>query len=147
MVAERTPDAESEATVAGHGRKNVDDILVEALARGASVASAAQRAGVSERTVFRRQEQPEFRQRVEKIKEQIVERTSAVLTAMGLESCRGLHELSEKSTPPSVRLRAIRTVLEMGCKLREQVDLTKRVAALEAERNENRAAPGGDKPE
>jgi hypothetical protein len=126
--------------MAGHGRKNVDEILVEALACGASPASAAQRAGVSLRTVFRRQEQPAFRQRVEKMKEETVERTSAMLTAMGIEGCRGLHDLIEKTTPPYVRLGAIRALLDMGCRLREHIDLTRRVTALEAERDENKAA-------
>jgi hypothetical protein len=127
--------------VAGHGRKNVDDILVEALAHGASAATAAQRAGVSPRTVFRRQQQADFCKRVEKMHQEMVERTSAMLTAMGLESCRNLHELNDKSTPPAVRLGAIRTVLEYGCKYREHVDLIKRVSALEAEQNGSKTSP------
>jgi hypothetical protein len=132
--------------MAGHGRKNVDDILVEALACGASPASAAQRAGVSARTVFRRLEQPQFCQRVEKIKQEMTERTSAMLTAMGVESCRGLHELFDRSNPPFVRLAAFRMTLAMGFKLREQVDLTRRVSALEAERDDNKGAAPSDTP-
>jgi hypothetical protein len=40
--------------VAENGRKNVDDALVLALASGLSVPTAAERAGASERTAYRR---------------------------------------------------------------------------------------------
>ncbi len=127
--------------MAGHGRKNVDAVLVEALACGASAANAAQRAGVSARTVFRRLEEPAFRQRIEKVKQETVERTSAMLTAMGIESCRGLHDLMDKSIPPHVRLGVFRAVLGLGCTLREHVDLGRRVSELEEERDRSKTAP------
>jgi hypothetical protein len=123
----------SEAVVAGHGRKKVDDILAEALACGGSAASAAQRANVSPRTVQRRLGQADFRAKIDALRQDMLERTAAMLTALGMEGCRSLHELFDKSIPPAVRLGAIRTALEVGCKLREHVDLAKRVSALEAE--------------
>ena len=43
------------------GRKNADDAVLLALACGATVAQAAHRAGVSERTVYRRLKDPASR--------------------------------------------------------------------------------------
>jgi hypothetical protein len=55
----------------------------------------------------------------------------STLTAMGGEASRCLLELIKPGTAPAVRLSAIRTVLELGMRLREVVDLEERLAALE----------------
>ncbi len=47
----------------------------------------------------------------------MVQRTMSTLTAMGGEASRGLLELLKPGVPHSVRLGAIRTVLEFGMKL------------------------------
>jgi hypothetical protein len=48
------------ATGAGHGRRNVDHLLIPALVAGLTIPSAAERAGCSVTTVERRLRDPEF---------------------------------------------------------------------------------------
>jgi type II secretory pathway component PulF len=113
------------------GRRNVDHNLLTALACGATVEAAARSAGVSESTVYRRLRQPAFRQRLQEVRADMVQRTSAMLTASGMEAVKTLLALQQASTPASVRLGAARAILELGLKVREVADLERRLSALE----------------
>ena len=112
-------------------RKKAEDQLLLALACGATVEAAARQCGLSTRTVYRRLADPEVRRALHALRGDMVQRTMSTLTAMGAEASRGLLELIKAGTAPAVRLGAIRTVLELGMKLREVVDLEERLAALE----------------
>jgi len=61
----------------------------------------------------------------------MVVRTTAMLTASGLEAVKSLLGLQHPTAPPAVRLGAARSVLELGAKLREATELAERVATLE----------------
>jgi hypothetical protein len=115
------------------GRHNADAMLILALACGATVEMAAQKAGVSAATVYRRLNEPAFQQLLREARADMVQRTSGALTAMGLEAVRALAELLKPATQPSVRLGAVRIALDSGLKLREVADLEQRLIALEAQ--------------
>jgi hypothetical protein len=117
--------------MAGHGRKQVDEALLLALACGASAEAAAQKAGVGVCTVYRRLKEPGFKQRLGALRTEMVQRSAAMLTAAALEAIKTLLVLQQPSIPASVRLGAARSVIEMGMKLRESADIEERVAALE----------------
>jgi hypothetical protein len=108
-----------------------DDSLLKLLACGATVESAARKLGVAERTVYRRSAKPEFKQRLQALRHEMVERNANTAAALGPEAFRNLLELMSAPQPPMVRLRACDTILRMGINLREHDDLTKRVTALE----------------
>ena len=112
-------------------RKKAEDQLLLTLACGATVEAAARQCGLSTRTVYRRLADPEVRRTLQTLRGDMVQRTMSTLTAMGAEASRGLLELIKPGTAPAVRLSAIRTVLELGMRLREVVDLEERLAALE----------------
>ena len=114
------------------GRQAADDALKIALACGANTEAAARKAGVSVRTVYRRMEDPEFLASLKKVRSDMVQRATAMLTAASLESVKTLVELQDRAMPPTVRLGAARAVLELGAKLRETVELEARIAALES---------------
>jgi type II secretory pathway component PulF len=116
-------------------RKNTDEVLLTALACGATVDSAAHSAGMSARTVHRRLKEPAFQERLQQTRTDMLQRTAAMLTAAGLESVKTLITLQQTSNPGSVRLGAARSVLEMGAKVREASELAQRLAALEAQVN------------
>jgi hypothetical protein len=117
------------------GRTNADEALAQALACGATVEQAAQKAGVSVRTAHRRLTDPAFVRRVQAARGDMAQRAGGdmarraggVLTAAAIESIKTLLELQ----PPSVRLGAVRAVLEMGLRVRERAELEARLAALE----------------
>jgi hypothetical protein len=81
-------------------RKAVEDVLVTALACGASVEQAARKAGISERTAYRRLANPAFKTRLKEAKADLLQRTCAVLTAGSLEAVKTLLELQKPSSPP-----------------------------------------------
>ena len=117
--------------MAQRGRRNADHKLLMAFACGATVESAARQAGVSESTAHRRLEDPAFRQQLQAMRADLVQRTAGALTAASTESVRTLLELQKAAAPPAVRLGAARSVLEIGIKLREAADLEERLATLE----------------
>ena len=123
-----------------HGRRNVDQLLLMALACGATYEAAGAKAGVSKATVYRRLQDPEFQRQLQETQAEMVRRTSGTLTAAGTEAIKTLLALLQPSTPAAVRLGAARTVLELGIKIRELAELEKRVAALEQRSDFNNAA-------
>jgi hypothetical protein len=110
---------------------NSNHALLVALACGATVEQAAAKCGISERTVYRRMEKPEFRRQIQAFKAEMVQRAAAALTAAAMESVRTLLELQKPSNAGAVRLGAARAILEMGVKLREMAELEERIRALE----------------
>jgi len=115
---------------AGRKRKG-EAALVVALACGASPESAAQKAGVSLRTVFRRLADPAFRVQVNEVRAEMVRRQAGMFTAAGMASIKTFTTLQDSAASESVRLGAARGVIELGCKLRENAALMDRIAALE----------------
>jgi hypothetical protein len=117
--------------MAQSGRRKTDQALIVALSCGATVENAARQVGVSERTVFRRLKDPEFQERVAAATQDMVLRTTNMLTAASLESVKTLLRLQGQGVPYSVQLGAARAVVDLATKLREHADLSERVAALE----------------
>jgi hypothetical protein len=119
-------------------RKKTDEVLLSALACGATVDSAAHAAGMSARTVHRRLQEPAFQGRLQQARTDMIQRTAAMLTAAGLESVKTLLNLQQAASPAGVRLGAARSILELGAKLREASELAQRLASLEAQVHEAR---------
>jgi hypothetical protein len=117
--------------VAHRGRQGADEVLLQALACGASVEAASRAAGVSARTAHRRLADAGFHARVRQARADMVHRTAGTMTAAATEAVRTLLELLKAPAPAAVRLGAARAVLEIGLKVRELVDLEERLAALE----------------
>ena len=112
------------------GREGADPALVAALAAGRTAQDAAREAGVSERTVYRRLDDPAFKRRVEEAKAEMLGRAVAMLTSASVEAVETLRGLLD-SELDFARLAAARAILDVGHRYREQLDLAARVAALE----------------
>ena len=117
--------------MAGNGRHRADESLIAILAAGTSVQEAAVKAGVGERTAFRRLNDPEFRQRLAQTKGQMLEAASTRLVASAGAACEELERLLKKAESESVRLGAARTILEQVLRMRELVEIDQRLLALE----------------
>jgi hypothetical protein len=113
-------------------KKKADDVLILALACGATPESAAQKAGVSVRTVYRRLADPAFRAQVNEVRADLVRRAASLFTAASMPAIKTITTLQESANSEAVRLTAARATIELGCKLRETVELMERLAALEA---------------
>jgi hypothetical protein len=118
--------------------KKADQALLQALACDATVENAARKAGLSERTAYRRLDKPAFVQQLQKLRAELVQRTAAMLSGAGLGAVKTLVDLQQDpAAPAAVRRGSARDVLELGIKYREAAELEPRVAALE-ERLANR---------
>lgn len=107
------------------------EALMIALACGATVEAAAAKAGMGVRTVYRRLEDPAFRQQLQEFRAQMVERSGAMLTAASMEAVKTLLSLMERSIPHATRLGAARAVIELGLKLRDLLEVEQRLTILE----------------
>ena len=58
------------------GRRQADEAILLALACGATLASAARSAGVSQATAYRRTQEPEFKRRLQEMRADTVRRTA-----------------------------------------------------------------------
>jgi hypothetical protein len=112
-------------------RRRSDEKLLLALACGATVESAARSAGVSPRTAHRRLKDPEFQRQLRKLKREMMERASSILTAGTLEAAKSFLAFQDASTPQTVRLGAARSIFQYSLKMQERLDFEERIAALE----------------
>ena len=123
---------------AGQRKKNEDALLL-ALACGATVEAAAKQCDLTDRTIYRRLQDPDFRARLQELRADMVKRAAAMLTAAATKAVQTLLSLQKESVSANVRLGAARAVLEIGIKVRELVDLESRIAALEAQARDEAA--------
>jgi hypothetical protein len=113
-------------------RKAAHETLLMALACGATIELAAQKAGLSERTAYRKLADPSFYKQVQQRRTELVQRTIGMLTGAGLGSVKTLVDLQQDaSIPPAVRRSAARDVLHMGLRFAERAELEQRLDALE----------------
>jgi len=87
---------------------------------------------VSERTVRRRLDEPEFRGHVSRLKDELVSRTTDRLTGLTTAAVDTLAELvTSPETPPAVRLRAALGVLSERRVWHDAYETENRLRALE----------------
>ena len=109
-----------------------DRVLLRALACGATVENAARKAGVTERTVYRRLADPKFQAELKKTTQEMFQRTAAVLSGANIGCIKTLVDLHQDvAVQPNVRRGAARDVMELTLKFRDRADLELRLAALE----------------
>ena len=113
-------------------KRAAEQTLLTALAFGATVENAARKAGIGERTAYRRLADPAFQARLEQARLDAVLRTAGMLTGASLGAVKSLVDLQQDaSVPAGVRRAAARDVLELSVKYRESAQMEQRVAALE----------------
>jgi len=101
-----------------------------ALARGHTVAGAADIAGCSERSIYRWVKDREFTQAVTAAETEELERASRRLVSLMERALDVLEEMLEHKSPRERRI-AANSVITHALKLRELVTLESRVAELE----------------
>jgi transposase-like protein len=117
--------------MSGHVRKNGREAAVIALASGETVAAAAAKAGVAERTLYRWRNEESFRREVAQARAEMFSRALGYMAEGAVSGALVLRQLCLKATSETVKLGAARALLELGNRLRESVELEARLAALE----------------
>jgi hypothetical protein len=111
--------------------KGKHQLLLMALACGATVEAAASRAGLSQRTAYRLLATPWFRDQLQAVWAEMLQRATGMLTAGSLEASKTAIKLAQSAASEGVQLGAARLVLEQGRKARHESNVVNRVAALE----------------
>ena len=114
-----------------NGRKSADSAIIVALAGGRTVQAAALAGGVAESTVYRRLRDADFCRHVTESRAEFTARALGKLSAASTAAASTLRMLL-KAESEAVRLSAARSILELGTRLRESVELEQRILALEA---------------
>lgn len=113
------------------GKTRQVEAAISALAGGCSQAEAARRAGVAERTVSRWLARDEFQRRLAKARARVLDGVVNQLTVNAELAVQTLRELLVDLSP-AIRLGAARATLDSLLKLRAEVDVEQRLAAIES---------------
>jgi len=107
-----------------------DELLLGALAAGSPVEQAAQSAGVSVRTAYRRLADPVFARRLAQARDELISSALGELVDCASEAVSTLRALLNDSEA-RVRLGAGKAILDQLLRIRETLTLSERLAALE----------------
>jgi hypothetical protein len=128
--------------MSGHVRKNGREAAVLAIACGETVAAAARKANVAERTLYRWRSDDGFRRDVNQARAEMFSRALGCMAEGIVSGALTLRQLCLKGKSESVRLGAARALIELGSKLRENVELEQRLSALERQAGEEGVTRG-----
>src|SRR5438552_12555720 len=111
-------------------RNRGDELLLGALAAGSPVEHAAETAGVSVRTAYRRLADPAFARHLAQARDELISSALGELVECASEAVATLRALLSASDE-RVRLGAAKSTLDQLLRLRETLMLSQRLAALE----------------
>src|SRR5438105_7514284 len=111
-------------------RNRGDELLLGVLAAGGSVEQAAESAGVSLRTAYRRLADPVFARRLAQARDELISSALGELIDCASEAVATLRALLSAGDE-RVRLGAGKAILDQLLRLRETLTLSQRLAVLE----------------
>ena len=109
-----------------------DTTLALALASGMSITDAAANVGLGRTTVYRKLESPDFHRRVCEFRDKLIAVALGRIADNLTRAANALAGLLD-APEPHIRIRAARALFSMGVRLRDSIDLTARVRAVETE--------------
>jgi len=107
-------------------------MLALALAGGQPIAAVAEQFGLNRRTIERRLADPAFRRLVADFRGQLIATALGLLAENMTRAARAIAGLLD-SPQEHIRLRAARTLIHAGLRVRDSVDFGDRIRDLEAE--------------
>jgi hypothetical protein len=114
---------------------NVDEILIEQLARGASQTEAGKAAGVGRKAVYLRLQKPEFRKAIEDFRSELLDQTVGKLAGGIGKAIDRLEHLMAKASPDAAQVQAARAIADLTVRFKEmhlEARLTELQTRLEA---------------
>jgi DNA-binding MurR/RpiR family transcriptional regulator len=131
----RDTDANSEAN---------HEAAIAALLSTRTVRDAAKKCDLSEATLYRLLQSPDFKVKYRAARRELVEQTISQLQRDGADAATALRQIvKDKKAPASVRVSAAKVILEQGIKAVELMDVLERVERLEGLLSEHKnQSPG-----
>lgn len=106
--------------------------VLSALLSSMTRKEAAEKSGISERTIYAYLQEPEFRERYEAEKRAILNRTGIMLQKSMQPAIQTLYDIvNDKEAGNSARIQAARSILEYGIKTTELIEVYKRMDEIE----------------
>ena len=118
----------------GHGEKHSrkEEAAISALLTESGIAAAAKKAGVGESTLRRWLQDTDFAERCRSARRQVLEQSTARLQSATVDAVNALRAIvSSQDSPPSTRVSAARTILDMAYRAVEVDELSERLHRLE----------------
>ena len=112
--------------------ENKDVLLALAIASGSSASEASRNLDIPIRTVQRRMADPDFRKFVSDLRGQMLERTLGHLAENMTKAADKMVGLLD-DPDPAIRLRAARSMLTLGLRLHDTVDVNEQIRELRAQ--------------
>ncbi len=122
-----------QTAIALSDEKNIargEGALIVALACGDTVKEAAERAGVGERTVYRRLADQEFMRKVNKARNMMIGQAVGKLSLNCAKAAETLEKLLD-SDNPRIRLQAAKAIMDHAIKLSDNLAIEMRLGHLE----------------
>ena len=112
--------------------RNLDDLIVTALACGRTWAQAAEAAGCSVRHVARRAADPDVRRQVAEVRGRLLEQALGSASDRLTGAVGTLAEvMGDPEVPPAARVSAAAKLIDTALRLRAELDVEHRLARLE----------------
>jgi DNA-binding MurR/RpiR family transcriptional regulator len=118
----------------GHGTKlpRKHHQAIAALIEHRTIREAAQDVGIGQATLFRWMQDPHFRRAYREAKRRVMDHTITQLQRASSEAVTNLQSImNDTKNPPSARVTAARTILDMAVKAVEVEDVEARITVLE----------------
>jgi hypothetical protein len=116
--------------MAGRGRHGADLHFIRAMAQGKSVKAAAAEAGLSERTAFRRLEDPEINHQIDEKRARLNEVVVDRLLTGADSACQKMNELMGARSE-NVQLSAARAIVDRMIRVKDRHDLEVRLREMQ----------------
>jgi DNA-binding MurR/RpiR family transcriptional regulator len=121
--------------------------VIVALIAHPKITDAAKAAGVSESTVWRLMQRPEFQQRYKQAQDEALNSALGSIQGAATEAVATLREIASSGKVEAARVQASKTILDFTFKVRQQFELDERLKLLEAALKRREEADNGDKDE
>ena len=106
-----------------------NEIIIAALAVGSTYAEAGAQAGVDERTIARRMQEPEFARAVDDRRREHAVEVAGRLSSLGPRAISTIEDLLDDPSP-RIRLAAAKLLLELGLKVRTLNEIERDLAEI-----------------
>ena len=109
-----------------------DELIILALLEQPSIKKASETAGVSQKTIYNKLENEDFKRKYDRYKTKIIKHQLSRLQGLLAESVETQKEIMlDKEVNPSIRLQASNYIFNNCLKLTETVEVVERIQALE----------------
>ena len=108
-----------------------DELVIAALIASPTVREAAKVCGVSETQVFARLRKPEFMQRYDAARREVLAQSTAYVQGIVSDAIRKMHEImTNPDVAPQTQLNAADAIIRTALRLTEQIDILSQIEEL-----------------